>query len=294
MTSILITGATGSVGKLLVKALGYSGHNVVILKREKSKISHLMELPGVEFYDIEKDIDLNSIFEIHQNISCIIHLATLYYLKSVDLLDLHDSNTTFGLKLLKKAVAYKISTFINIDTTLFENLNPYTISKKYFSKIGEFMANHGQIRFINMPLHLMYGVSSDYSKFTTLVIKQCLNNVDEIKLTKGDQIRDFIHIEDVISCLKHVLCFVERLNTGYHDIQIGTGRHITLKEFITKIHFKTNSKTRLLFGSIPYRKNEPMKINLTDSKMKDLGWTSKINLDVGINKAIDDVKINLA
>lgn len=288
MKSILITGGSGSIGLSLTKLLLENNYNVIFLKRKSSKISSFNESNNITFYDIEEKSNLDRIFNNH--INCIVHLATQYYDGSNSLIDIHNTNTTLGLNLLEKAIFHKVPSFINIDTTLFENLNPYTLSKKYFSKMGKILANDNKIRFINMPLHLMYGASLDSSKFTTLVIQNCLNNVKEICLTGGNQIRDFIHINDVVESILHIIGLIDDLTIGYHDLPIGTGKKLSLKEFIEKAHSKTNSKTKLLFGSIPYRKNEPMSIYLNDSKMKDLGWSSKIEIDSGIEQTIKEIK----
>ena len=63
--------------------------------------------------------------------------------------------------------------------------------------------------FINMRLEHFYGPGDADSKFTAHVMNSCLRNVPELKLTLGEQRRDFFYIEDVVSAYLIILEKIE-------------------------------------------------------------------------------------
>lgn len=285
--TILLTGATGFLGSQLAIRLVKEGNRVIILKRKSSNLSRLVNvLPFLITYDIE---DLNSFehsFEENGSVDCVIHMATSYGRAGESQSYINETNTTFPIRLLGKTMFFKTPTFINVDTTLPANLNTYTLSKKYFTQWGRLLSRDNNVRFINAPLHVMYGGLDDNSKFTTFIIENCLKNSPEIKLTGGEQIRDFIYINDIVDALMMLLSSSPELESGFLEFEIGSGVSITLRQFVETIHKLTLSKSNLLFGSLPYRYGESMALHADTAALCSLGWQCNTNLEEGIMHSI--------
>jgi len=76
--SILVTGASGFVGTHLVKRLVADGHQVYALVRSTSKVEELKQVTTELVYgDVRDKASLEQIFQQHQEINTIFHLASL-------------------------------------------------------------------------------------------------------------------------------------------------------------------------------------------------------------------------
>ncbi len=135
----------------------------------------------------------------------------------------------------------------------------------------------------------MYGPEDDDSKFTTHVIKSCLRNVPELKLTAGEQKRDFIHIDDVVSAYFLLLQTAHEQPSLFQAYGLGSGKATSIRESVEMVHRLTQSEAVLKFGALPYREYEIMESKANIEPLRALGWESKISLDEGIQAVIRNV-----
>lgn len=288
---VLVTGATGYLGSHLVKALLDNGHKVIILKRSTSDTKRIIEvLPRIASYDVDR-CELSLPFEEHGPIDAIIHTATSYGKKGEPDSEIFEANTAFPLRLLETASLFNTNTFFNTDT--FFNMEPirynylvcYTLSKKQFLEWGKLFANAAKIHFVNIRLEHIYGPDDNDSKFTAFIIKSCLQNVPELKLTAGEQKRDFIYIDDVTSAYEVLLENTMR-TMQFQEYSLGRGVAIPIREFVEVVHRISGAETQLNFGALPYRDNEIMFSKANTEGLRSLGWRSQVNLTEGIKKIL--------
>ena len=140
----------------------------------------------------------------------------------------------------------------------------------------------------------MYGPKDDSSKFVQFVIESLLRNEEKIKLTKGEQKRDFIFIKDVVEAYLKLLEVHDSLEDGFNEFEVGTGESITIKELVVKIKILTgNTKTKLIFGALPYRENEIMESKADITKLRGIGWSPKVSLEDGLKDTINWCRQNV-
>jgi CDP-paratose synthetase len=289
MKNILLTGATGFLGSYILRELINRNYNVVILKRSISDDWRIKDLMNkIISYDIDK-IDIENPFK-QQNIDIIIHTATNYGRNVSSIYGVVETNLMFPLKLLEIAVSYNTKVFINTDTLLKKDINHYSLSKKQLLEWFKYFSNN--IKIINLKLEHIYGPKDDDSKFVSKIINQLLANVSNINLTKGEQKRDFIYIDDVVNVYTLVLENIYKFDS-YTELDVGTGNQIELKYFIKKIYDTINNKiaidTKLNFGAISYRIGEPMVIDEDIKPLYKLGWKPTYSIDSGISRTIDGI-----
>lgn len=283
---ILITGATGYLGSHLVHACLAAGHRVAVLRRANSKLARIETvLPQLEVFNVEEGIEKP--FQNLDRVDAVIHTATCYGRNGDNAAAIFEANTAFPLKLLEAAASFGMKSFINTDTSLEKYLNVYSLSKKQFMEWGMHFARRSKLRFLNVRLEHFYGPGDDDSKFTSHVIKSCLDNVPELKLTLGEQERDFIYIDDVVSAYLLLLEKMDSCDNAFVEYDVGSGRSVSIREFVETAHRLAASSTHLAFGALPYRQGEVMHSEADISGLLTLGWQCRFNIETGLNRIID-------
>lgn len=287
---VLLTGATGYLGSRLAQALLDDGHEVVALKRKASSLRRLDSiLPKITMLDVD-GIDLSVPFKDYGKIDAVIHAATSYGRNGESAGQIVNANLHFPLRLMEAAIAANVPVFLNADTTLDKFLNAYSLSKRQFAEWGQHFSRQKKIRFINLRLEHFYGAGDDDTKFTAHVIKSCLLNVPELKLTLGEQKRDFIHIDDVVAAYLLLLEKQDSLTDWFAEVDVGSGEAVTIRQFVETVHKLAESTTQLNFGALPYREGEIMFSQADTAALRELGWRCRETLEQGLKRVIEGYK----
>jgi len=208
-------------------------------------------------------------------------------------------NTIFPLKLLEISAKFKTPIFINTDTYFNKNSIPYqglvnySLSKYQFKEWGKQFGTDGRIFFINAQLEHLFGPGDADSKFTTYIIKSLLKNIDKLELTPGEQKRDFISVDNVVSAY---LVLIEKACSNpqmYQHYEVGTGQSLSIREFVETAHRLIEAKTELVFGAKPYREDEIMFSQANIKPLIDLGWQPNLNFQHELLQTIEYEKNNM-
>lgn len=286
---ILITGGSGFLGSALTRYLYAAGYQVSLLLRPSSKLERLQGLKeSVNLYHFVSDADIDVAIQCAQP-DVVIHTACAYGRQGENFLYLADTNIRFGLRILQSLIDLgRPTTFLNTGTVLEPDVSLYALTKHQFSQWGRTLVEQsaGQIRFVNILLQHMYGPGDDASKFTTHVLHACHRNDLEIKLTAGEQKRDFIYINDVVGAYATLIKCCEELEL-FLNVEVGSGVAPSIRDFVETVHRLTQSKSQLHFGAIPYRHNEAMHCQADLSLMHQIGWMPNYDLEAGLKKTIE-------
>ena len=281
---ILLTGATGFLGSHLSKRLIEDGNEVLAIKRTTSSIIRLGAFASEIQWLNSETLKVDSL----RHVDAVIQTATCYGRKEETAEELLSVNTLFPLRLLDLAFRSDVGAFINSDTSLPAFLNTYSLSKKQFLMWGKFFATSRSFPFMNVRLEQFYGAFDDPGKFTSYVIKGCLNKTNELKFTDGSQLRDFIHIDDVVNAYMTLLSTKE---PNFSEFELGSGYSISIRKFAETVKHLCKANTRLEFGAIPYRYGEIMHTKANISKLTALGWSCLHNLESGLLQVIEKESI---
>jgi nucleoside-diphosphate-sugar epimerase len=283
---ILLTGGTGYLGSKILKKLVDNGYNIILLKRSFSNSVRIKEyLNKIAIYDIDL-IPLETIFSENTTIDTIVHCATNYGRGENDPLHVIEANLLLPLKLLELGKKYHIKCFINTDTILDKRINYYSLSKKQF-KDWLFVYKQ-EYTCINVALEHFYGSGDDATKFVTYIVHNLLKNVDKIDLTNGEQKRDFIYIDDVVTAFVKIINSLDNFGQDFYEFEVGTTHTLSIKEFVKLVkQLSGNKHTFLNFGAIPYRENEVMNYYVDTSEISKLGWKCNNTVEEGIKKMIE-------
>lgn len=283
---IALTGATGFLGSHLLRDFSQLGHDILIVKRSSSKLDRIQSLVGkFAVCDIDSVSD-TELCEHLQGKEVIIHTATNYGRHGETPSQVFEANTVFPLQLLDAGIRAGVSLFINTDTVLDKYLNLYSFSKNQFLQWGQFFSKNDQIKFINVKLEHFYGAFDDASKFTQMVFSSCLSN-QPLNLTKGEQKRDFIYIDDVVSAYTCLLTKGLDFSENFSEFELGSGLPVSIRSFVELVHTQSTSSSPLVFGALAYRDGEIMHSSADIEALKKLGWSPNYSLESGVKRVIE-------
>jgi nucleoside-diphosphate-sugar epimerase len=322
---VLVTGATGFLGSHLCRALIERGHRVVAFRRRSSDVSRLGALAGQVRWHLAPD-ELDAPFSGPGVPDAVIHCAALYGRRGESPVQMLEANTVLPVRLYDIAARRGVPLFLNTDTVLDPALNLYALSKHHAAQW--LMRAGGPTRVLNLKVQHFYGPGDDPTKFITGLIAQCLADVPEIRLTDGRQQRDFIYVSDVVSAMFALLeCKApgsgvgvspaigaavpgpdgvgqdapaaapghpvqNRPGGGFASYEIGSGHPVRVRELVELIHRLTGSRSRLLFGAVPYRPDEPMLTRADTSALRELGWRPRVQLPEGLARTVEELKLS--
>ena len=277
-----MTGATGFLGSHILQGLVHTNtYHVVILKRSFSnlnRIDNLLQRHNIECLNIDIEKDAIKKRFSKGDISAVIHCATEYGRGRKPIASVLRANLLFPINLLDMCVEFGISVFINTDSYFnkpslqYPYLLDYSLSKKSLLLWLPYFAN--KLRIANMTLEHIFGPMDGDAKFVTTMIKQiAITKSRTVSLSPGNQIRDFIYVQDVVSAYLKVLAnLLAERNPCLEEFEVGTGEGTTIRSFVEAIKELSGSPTQLKFGAIPYRDAEIMKSKANTDSLTRLGW----------------------
>ncbi len=286
--NVLITGGNGFLGSALAYDFLNNAHKVYLLIRKNSDTSSIKEkIEKFKIYRYQDDLDIVN-FVVAARPDVVIHTACCYGRKGESSLEIYDTNFRYGQTILNALINLnKDVVFLNSATSLPPKLNLYSLSKFQFSEYAKIVSQTslGKVKFIDIILQHMYGPNDDKSKFISHVINACKLNESSLALTKGEQLRDFVYIDDVVDAYAFI---VKNLNNliNIDEVEVGSGCVISIKELVMKIHEITKSITILNFGTLSYRKDEIMYSKANLGNLNSIGWKPKYDIISGIEKTI--------
>ena len=153
------------------------------------------------------------------------------------------------------------------------------LTSEYLGKIA--YENYGIKSVVYRPFS-GYGKDQDLSYPFPSICKRILSNKNSKKIQvwgTGDQMRDFIHIED---CIKGVVSTMDKIDDG-SPINLSTGKLTSFKEFVKTGCNILGFETEVVGTS---DKPEGVFARGGDTKLQhDLGFVTEINLKSGIEEA---------
>ncbi|MCD1296101.1 UDP-glucose 4-epimerase [Methanocella sp. CWC-04] len=292
--NVLITGASGFIGRYLVDALLEKGANVTGLTMSSPDPSdrNIRWVTG----DIT---DRGSIKDVCEDIDVVYHLAAISNVpKSIQNPLLTFNTNTFGtVNLLEEARlsgnvkfvyissahVYGPPKYLPVDES--HPLNPrepYAASKIASENIVQAYGNAYGLDYAIIRPFNVFGPGQDESFLIPGVIAQALRN-KEIKVGNTEPTRDFLFVKD---CVGGFLAIAEK---GSGIFNIGSGNEIRISNVVEKIR-------DLIDSSIPIKSDESRirggKVEIPRmcaniEKLNGLGWYPEIGFDEGLTQCIN-------
>ena len=133
-----------------------------------------------------------------------------------------------------------------------------------------------------LRLYLAYGPKQDMNRFLPIIIDGCIKN-KKFPCSKGDQLRDFIYVDDVVEA---IIKSLTNRNAIGQIINIGSGKPRRIKSVIEKVR-KFSKGGHPQYGMFKLRKFEIPKLYPNVEKAKNkIYWRPKISFNAGLKSTI--------
>ena len=131
----------------------------------------------------------------------------------------------------------------------------------------------------------LYGPGEYPSRLVPSVINSLLNGEPAL-CTHGEQVRDFMHVEDVAAA------FVALLDSDVRGVvNIASGTPLALKEIVYTIADKMGRRDLVQLGAVPSSADDPAALIADIERLRDeVGFKPSLNLQDGIALTVESLK----
>ena len=294
---VFITGATGFIGSHTVRALRAANHEVAALVYPNDSLQRLDDLSG-QFDIIPSDLanigDVLELLKRWEPDACI-HLA--WFAEPGKYLDSTENIKTLisSLNLLQSLVEIGCKQIIAAGTCAEYDLNIgylredspvspdtlYAATKSSLNLVGQQFSKNNELIFSWARIFYLFGPQEDERRLIPSLI-EALKREESFPSTAGEQVRDYLHVEDVARAFVTLL---EKKAEGTYNI--SSGKPITIRSLLETVGKIMRRSDLLEFGALPYRDWEPMFVCGDNRKLRSLGWAPKYDLEKGLKHTCD-------
>ncbi len=310
--TVLVTGATGLLGKLCVKSLLSSGYNtqVIALVRDKSKAESVFDESKRLSFLVQ---DINQKIQTERRVDYIIHTASTtssqdFVEKPVETIYTAINGTRNVLEFAKNK---KITSMVYLsslevygvpqkedikedDYGYIDILNPrssYSESKKMVETLCiSYGSEYGvPVKIARLAQTFGAGVSKYDNRVFAQFAKSVINEENIVLHTKGETKRNYCYTTDAISGIFTILTKGEK-NNAYNVANKNT--YISIADMAKSLE---NDKTKVVFeiDDVNRGYNPTVLICLDTEKLEALGWRAMVDLDEMFERTIGDLKLQV-
>ena len=306
MMKLLLTGATGFIGKNFIEKFKnkYEICALISDSTNEQNVSFLVhnKIKYYKFCELSK---------IDGEIFGCVHLAS-YGVKygERDILKMLNTNVVLAAQILEFCKTRNCKIFLNFGscfeygtldnaTTLLTEdaiLKPDDIYGGSKVACENFINVYGKVLGIKVVTLRPFSLFGKYEKDTRLlplIFKSGFMN-NSLSLTGGEQIRDYMSVNDLVMCVGKLIDNAHKINHG-EAINICSAQAISIKDFIYRVINVCKFDSNLfLFGRLKYRNNESMYFVGDNKKLFTIIGYQDLSLkDEDIQNAFEYFKNNL-
>jgi len=276
---VMVTGATGFVGRHVVNELLTHGYSVVAIARDIKRAREMPWFDRVEFIQCDLHADFKPLFQSECLPSAIVHLAWTGLPNYRDFFHI-SKNLPGDLAFLEAAVKSGVPHLLVAGTCLEYGMQygplteemetnpttPYGFAKDTLRKALQLLQKESPFTLQWMRLFYMYGEGQNKNS----LLAQLDRAIDEgqaiFNMSAGDQLRDYLSIQEVAE--NFVLALESPKLEGV--INCCSGKPISVFDLVKQRCHTKSSDINLNRGCYPYPDYEPMAFWGVPSKLANL------------------------
>ena len=302
--SVLVLGGTGFLGHSLVKFLKMQGYKVTSLS-----------LMSSNRYSQEVDVEYIKC-DVLDRASLLIALGGRrfeYVINAAGFVN-HSGFFEGGSSIIESHLNGLMNILVSLDTTSlkkFVNLGsvneygtikvpfledaspapetPYSFAKLASAELLKTLYRESRFPAVTLRLCLVYGEGQEKNRLLPQIIEGCLNN-EEIQLSDGTKVRDFMHVDDLQSAVLAAMLEPRAKGT---ILNIASGKPLTIREVALKI------KGLIGHGQFRFDQNKFSRTEPKDSFVSInratalLNWNPKVEIEAGLKRIISFYQVSL-
>ena len=308
MQNIVVTGATGFLGRHLIKwFLRNTGYNIYAIVRPDS-------VPRMQFTEEPRVHTVASeLKNLEQNIGRFPAKCDAFYhfawggvnRDEIDDEAVQQTNVDAALCCVRVAKVLECAVFIDAgsraeygnpdglfsEDTACKPIVAYGRAKLQFCTQARALLQGSDTRLIHARIFSVYGADDHpWSLIYTSVTKMLRN--EPVSLGPCTQLWNFMEVEDTCDLLAHFYLEKERIPPRDNGIfNVATRDVRPLKEFVEQIHAITGSHSELLFGTFKQAGGSTFSVVPDMDKVERVfGWRPKIDFETGIRRMIVEMR----
>ncbi len=261
---VAVSGASGFVGRHVVKELLSLGCSVIVVGRNRQYFEELKGLVNIVEMDVEERI--TDIYQRLGSPDVLIHLAWsgLPNYKSVHHIDTEYFNQYWflrglvrdGLKSLVVAgtcFEYGLQNGRLSEEIVCEPVNPYGFAKNCLRRSLEFLKDEYEFDFVWARLFYLFGEGQAPTSLLPQLEKAVESKQNSFDMSGGEQLRDFMSVVEVAKVL--VKLALSRADLGIINICSGAPRSV--RSLVEGFIAENGWNIKLNLGRYPYPDYEP-------------------------------------
>ena len=266
---VLVTGASGGLGQLVVTDLLNLGFEVIATSKNIEKAKELSFYDKVDYisYDFYTNNGNSNLYELFKKPDMLIHLAwdklndyqnelheTLILESQKQFLDNLISNGLINVNVIGSCYEYGLQEGELIETMDSIPTLSYTIAK---NKLRLYLEEKKQINSFNLTWIRVFYVFGDIlgrKNLYTLINQAIKNNDESFDMSGGEQVRDFLTPKEISKLIVQIS--IQNEITGI--VNCCSGKPIKLKDYVQEYLNLCQSKIKLNLGVFPYTTYEPI------------------------------------
>jgi nucleoside-diphosphate-sugar epimerase len=297
---LLVTGAGGFVGAAVARLAVARGLDVVAAVGPQSRLDRLAPVArevAVVRADITDEAALAAAVASARPDACV-HLAAAGAVVREDDVDLLLATNALAPARLARALAdagcarlvtagssseYGTVAGAMDEAAACDPDDPYGVAKLAGGLLARVVARQHGLESAHLRLFSVYGPGEDPRRLVPTVVANLLAR-RPVALTPGEQVRDFVYVDDVAEALVDAA-----LRPGIDGLtaNLGTGVQTTVRDLCLKVAALTGGHELLRFGVVPYRTDERFAWRAaTERAAVELGWRARTPLDQGLRLTV--------
>lgn len=286
--TVLVTGAAGFVGRRLAAALRKAGWHVTGIDR--SSVADASAFNAFTVCDIRDARALEGVAQ-HASFDAIVHLAALLGGRAPqeEVLAVNAGGTATLLERVARPGAHVMLFSTGLvygpQRGPFHERMPclpsdgYAQSKRAAEIIATDWGRANRSPVAVLRPSVLYGPNAPSGMLLASLLDS-LRRGELFAMTSGEQLRDFVHVDDVVSAVQRVL---EQRADGTWNL--ASGASIRVRDAAQLAARIAGREELLRIGELPYRENEVFDYRLDVSKLREgLAWQPRIELATGLKR----------